>query len=112
MTQVLSHISGWLLSLVGGEEELAEEEEAGASVDGALDLLELADGAFDLAAAPGQGQAVADGVVVLADAAGEGGELGDAAGLRGLQPCLKGFLAGGGLDGGGDAPGGDVAEGA
>jgi hypothetical protein len=65
-------ITWWLLCLVGEEYAFAEEGEAGAAVGLAFDELDLGDGAFDFAAAPGEGESVADGVVVAADAVGEG----------------------------------------
>src|SRR5579863_4167552 len=50
---------------------LAEQGEAGAAVHLALDRLDLVDGALDLARAVGEGEAVDDGFLVVADPGGE-----------------------------------------
>jgi hypothetical protein len=53
----------------------AEQVEPGAPVHLALEHLDLVDGALDLAGAVGQGQAVGDGLLVVADSGGEGMQL-------------------------------------
>src|ERR1039457_7193902 len=55
----------------GQEDAFAEEREGGAAVHLAFEQFGPGVEAFDQAGAPGQGQAVADGLVVLADAGGE-----------------------------------------
>src|SRR6202047_4280718 len=74
----LAHISGWLRVgiLAGQEDALAEKREGGASVHLAFEQLGAGVEAFDQAGVPGHGQAVADGLVVLADAGGEGVQVG------------------------------------
>src|SRR5262249_41537582 len=58
------------------EDALAERVEAGAAVHLALDHLDLVDGALDLAGVPVQGEAVDDGLLVVAVAGGEGTQAG------------------------------------
>ena len=56
------------------DDALAEQVEAGAAVHLALDHLDLVDRALDLAGVPVQGEAVGDGLLVVADADGEGAQ--------------------------------------
>ncbi len=58
------------------DDAFAEQAEAGAAVHLAFEHLDLVDGALDFAGAPVQGQAVGDGLLVVADAGGEGAQVG------------------------------------
>src|SRR6201989_3478887 len=75
--------------LAGQEDALAEEGEGRAAVHLAFEQLGSGVEAFDEAGVPGQGQAVADGGVVLADPGGEGVELGLVIGVDGGHPGVE-----------------------
>src|SRR3984957_2946092 len=82
----------WLRSVTGLVQEghLAEEVEVGPAEHESLDVLEFAVFPFDGSAVPVEGEAVADGVVVVAEAAGEGVELGLLVlVLGGLEPVVE-----------------------
>src|ERR1700722_3872117 len=113
----------WLRSVTGLVQEghLAEEVEVGPAEHESLDVLEFAVFPFDGSAVPVEGESVADGVVVVAEAAGEGVELGLLVlVLGGLEPVVGAGAGGGGAGeavlavvveagGVGEDPGGDVA---
>src|SRR5215831_21050838 len=86
---------GMVSVLAGGEDALAGEGEAGASVHLPFEELGAGVEALDEAGAPGEGEAVGDGVVVEADAGGEGGELGlgGVAVVYGGEPGVEGVPA-------------------
>src|SRR6202030_1302078 len=82
----------WLRSVTGLVQEghLAEEVEVGPAEHESLDVLEFAVCPFDGSAVPVEGESVADGVAVVAEAAGEGVELGLLVLLLGgLEPVVE-----------------------
>src|SRR5690349_19551248 len=90
------------------DDAFAEQVEAGAAVHLAFDHLDLVDGALDLAGVPGQGEAVDDGLLVVADAGGEGAQAGVVVGFDGGEPGFQVAAAGAGghhLGEGGYVPG-------
>src|SRR6185312_877344 len=90
------------------DDAFAEQVEAGAAVHLAFDHLDLVDGAFDPAGVPGQGEAVGDGLLVVADAGSEGAQAGLFVGFDGGEPGFQVAAAGAGghhLGEGGDVPG-------
>ena len=90
------------------DDALAEQGEAGASVHLAFDCLDLVHGAFDFAGAVGQGEAVGDGLLIVADAGGEGAQAGVVVGFHGGEPAFQVAVAGSAghhLGEAGDVPG-------
>src|SRR5690349_20905047 len=86
----------------------AEQVEAGAAVHLAFDHRYLSGGALGFAAVPGQGEAVDDGLRLVADAGGEGAQAGLFAGFDGGEPGFEVAAAGAGghhLGEGGHVPG-------
>jgi len=70
--------------------------EAGAAVHLALDHLDLAGRALDLAGVPVQSEAVGDGLLVVADTGGEGAQSGPVLGFHGGEPAFQVAAAGAG----------------
>src|SRR5205085_10954191 len=71
------------------DDAFAEQVEAGAAVHLALEHLDLIDGALDPAGVPVQGEAVDDGLLVVADAGGQGAQPGLVVGFDGGEPGLE-----------------------
>src|ERR1035441_8454889 len=77
------------------DDPFTEQGEAGTAIHLAFDHLDLVDGALDLAGAPGEGEPVGDGLLVVADAGGEGAQVGLAVvGFYGGEPCFQVLAAG------------------
>ena len=89
------------------EDPAAEQVGTGASIHLAFEHLDAVDVAFDGAGAPGEAEAVGDGVLVGSQAGDEGAERGLAGGQGGSHPRLEQLAAaalvhddGGGADAG------------